>query len=83
MLTIERKNAQYHDDHFASPTIASATSIRKAIFSENTSQASIQSYIPKHTHALLQQYQKQYGSYHRLEYVLGLNKISFTPNKSG
>ena len=75
MLTIERKNAQYHDDHFASPTIASATSIRKAIFSENTSQASIQSYIPKHTHSLLQQYQKQYGSYHRWDMYWDLLKF--------
>lgn len=31
-LTIRRKNADYHDEHFATETIASATSIRKALF---------------------------------------------------
>ena len=55
----------------------------KRFFQKTLDQASIQSYVPKHTHSLLQQYQKQYGSFHHWEYVLGLIKISFTPNKSG
>jgi predicted nucleotidyltransferase len=76
MLTIERKNAQYHDDHFASTTIASATSIRKAIFSENANIESIQSYVPKHTQSLLQQYVEQYGAFHRWDMYWDLLKFN-------
>ena len=32
MATIQRKNADYHDEEFTSSPIASATSIRKALF---------------------------------------------------
>jgi predicted nucleotidyltransferase len=63
MLTITRKNAQYHDQDFSSSTIASATSIRKALFSHQLS--SIQAYVPSHTYELLLQYQQQFGSFHR------------------
>ena len=76
MLTIERKNAQYHDDHFASPTIASATSIRKAFFQKTLAKHRFNPISRNILMTLLQQYQKQYGSFHRLEYVLGLIKIS-------
>ena len=48
-LTIARKNADYHDEHFASATIASATSIRKAIFTNDNSQTNIDQYVPEQT----------------------------------
>ncbi|GHI01268.1 nucleotidyltransferase [Neobacillus kokaensis] len=63
-LTIARKHADYHDEHFASETIASATSIRKAIFSEEMESANIGQYVPEPTNRLLQQYKREYGGFH-------------------
>ncbi|MCQ6273983.1 nucleotidyltransferase [Bacillus sp. V3B] len=64
MVTITRKSAHYHDEHFTSATIASATSIRKALFSKNNDIATIQSYVADHTYKLLLQYKKNYGIFH-------------------
>ncbi|NRD78765.1 nucleotidyltransferase [Bacillus sp. BRMEA1] len=65
-LTVQRKNADYHDEHFASETIASATSIRKAIFSDD--QSDISQYVPEATKQLLDQYLNQYGMFHHWEH---------------
>lgn len=64
-LTIKRKNAGYHDEHFSSETIASATSIRKAIFSPE--ETDISKYVPQPTNQLLAQYYEQYGCFHHWE----------------
>ncbi len=65
-LTVTRKNADYHDEHFTSETIASATSIRKAIFSEEPKAAKkIGQFVPEPTNRLLQQYKQQFGGFHR------------------
>ncbi len=45
-MTIPIKNANYHDETFHDPTIASATSIRKQLFNENQS-STLEPFIPK------------------------------------
>jgi predicted nucleotidyltransferase len=66
-LTVSRKNADYHDEHFASETIASATSIRKAIFSNEKDQRDISQYVPEPTQRLLDEYFQLYGLFHSWE----------------
>ncbi|MGF6951242.1 putative nucleotidyltransferase [Neobacillus sp. B4I6] len=66
-MTIPRKNADYHDEHFASATIASATSIRKAIFTDNANQTEINQYVPEQTKLLLKEYVQQYQGFHQWE----------------
>ncbi|PGY10885.1 nucleotidyltransferase [Bacillus sp. AFS031507] len=66
-MTIPRKNADYHDEHFASATIASATSIRKAIFTDNEGQAEIDQYVPEQTKLLLKEYEQQFQRFHQWE----------------
>lgn len=65
-LTIKRKNAEYHDEHFSSETIASATSIRKAIFSDSPDQ-DISRFIPSPTQDLLLRYIQTYTNFHQWE----------------
>lgn len=67
VYTIKRKNADYHDEHFSSQTIASATSIRKALFSEKNEMAQIKQYVPEHTFQLLTQYKNEFGQLHSWE----------------
>lgn len=67
MMTVARKNAGYHDEHFSSSTIASATSIRKALFSLSNNLDSIQSYVPAQTFSLLLQYKSKFGAFHHWE----------------
>ncbi|WP_071459339.1 nucleotidyltransferase [Bacillus massilinigeriensis] len=64
--TITRKNAGYHDEHFSSDSIASATSIRKAIFSGGEG-TDISPYIPEYSSRLLKEYQHLYGKLHTWE----------------
>lgn len=66
-LTISRTNAGYHDQHFTSESIASATSIRKSLFSDNSSLEEIQPYVPETTATLLQEYLFQYHQFHQWE----------------
>lgn len=63
-VTIKRTSAGYHDLHFNSSTIASATSIRNAIFSGNRD---IGAYVPDHTHQLLNDYERKHHSLHQWE----------------
>ncbi|NHM29681.1 nucleotidyltransferase [Neobacillus terrae] len=66
-LTVRRKNADYHDEHFASETIASATSIRKAIFGEDENADKISQYVPQATFDQLKLYFSEYGLFHQWE----------------
>lgn len=66
-LTVARKNADYHDEDFASETIASATSIRKAIFSNEAGKTEIDQYVPEPTKQLLQQYLHENHAFHQWE----------------
>jgi predicted nucleotidyltransferase len=65
-FTIKRKNAEYHDEHFSSETIASATSIRKALFSIH-SQNEINQFVPSTTRALLRKYINHFQEFHHWE----------------
>lgn len=65
--TVKRKSADYHDEHFATETIASATSIRKALFSTDQDYAAIEQYVPTATSHLLKEYLKHYGVFHEWE----------------
>jgi predicted nucleotidyltransferase len=66
-LTVKRKNADYHDEHFATETIASATSIRKALFASNERNSSVEQYVPDSTNTLLNEYLNEYGKFHGWE----------------
>jgi predicted nucleotidyltransferase len=66
-LTVKRKNANYHDEHFATETIASATSIRKALFANKEEKVSIEQYVPAVTSTLLKEYLAVYGHFHEWE----------------
>jgi predicted nucleotidyltransferase len=65
-FTLKRKNAEYHDEFFTSETIASATSIRKALFTGN-SQASINHFVPDSTKELLSDYLTSFSEFHQWE----------------
>lgn len=68
VLTVQRKSAGYHDEHFSSKTIASATSIRSALFSKNQPKmADIESYVPNTTYELLNAYRQHFGLFHEWE----------------
>lgn len=67
IFTVARKNANYHDPHFASETIASATSIRKALFSEDGQLEAIRQYMPETSYKGLMEYKNQYGLFHDWE----------------
>ena len=76
--TITRKNAGYHDEHFASATIASATSIRKALFGAAGEIETIKQYVPETTYAQLINYRDQYGGFHSWENYWPLLKYKLT-----
>lgn len=68
MVTIKRKQAEYHDEEFTSSSIASATSIRKALLSQDNQIAAITSYVPQTTYELLSHYQNTFGRFHHWEH---------------
>ncbi|CAH2713375.1 tRNA(Met) cytidine acetate ligase [Neobacillus rhizosphaerae] len=70
-ITVPRKNADYHDEHFSSETIASATSIRKAIFSGEDGNTEIDQYVPESTKQLLKKYLHHYHVFHQWENYWG------------
>ncbi|MCS0787340.1 nucleotidyltransferase [Cytobacillus firmus] len=67
LFTVARKSAGYHDEQFASDSIASATSIRKALFSKNGEIESIRQYVPETTYQGLLQYKREFGGFHQWE----------------
>ncbi|MFE7064384.1 nucleotidyltransferase [Sutcliffiella sp. NPDC057660] len=66
-FTIERTNAGYHDPDFNATNIASATSIRKALFNHGSQIENVQQYVPEGTYQFLAHYQLQAGGFHRWE----------------
>jgi predicted nucleotidyltransferase len=66
-ITITRKNADYHDEQFSSASIASATSIRRALFKEDADLKEIYSYLPPTSYDLLQRYKEEFGQFHSWE----------------
>jgi predicted nucleotidyltransferase len=72
--TITRTGANYHDQHFQSPSIASATSIRKSLFSSSGKLHEIKAYLPETTYSGLLDYKKQFQLYHQWENYFHLLK---------
>ncbi|MFZ7942187.1 MULTISPECIES: nucleotidyltransferase [Bacillaceae] len=70
-ITVARKSAGYHDEHFSSETIASATSIRKAIFTSEDEKTKIDQFVPEHTKQLLHEYLHYYHVFHQWENYWG------------
>src|SRR5690606_1625396 len=64
--TVKRKNAEYHDQDFSNATIASATSIRKAL-QQNGNLSDVEPYLPKSTTSELESYHANYGQFHDWE----------------
>lgn len=62
-ITISRKAANYHDQTFTSETIASATAIRRAIFSSDNI-SDIKKVVPATSFHALINYKQTYGSFH-------------------
>jgi predicted nucleotidyltransferase len=65
--TIRRIASNYHDEAFSHPSIASATSLRKALQGSSGGLETIASYIPATTKQILQQYTETYGTLHDWE----------------
>ncbi|HHY74509.1 MAG TPA: nucleotidyltransferase [Bacillus bacterium] len=65
--TIKRTKANYHDEHIEDEQIASATSIRKTLFSGSTNLVEIQNVIPDTTFTHLESYKNKYGMFHQWE----------------
>ena len=59
-LTIERKGTHYHDPALPADSIASATSIRKSIFT-NESAEDVQPFMPSTSYRLLKNWEDLYG----------------------
>ncbi|RDU38467.1 nucleotidyltransferase [Neobacillus piezotolerans] len=66
-MTVRRKNANYHDEDFSSATIASATSLRKALFAGDSGLEGIGRYIPGQTRKILLEYMGEFGGFHNWE----------------
>lgn len=71
-MTIKRNTAQYHDENFASESIASATSIRKAL--ESSDLSVIQNVIPEPTASELENYFEQFQTFSNWEKYFPLLK---------
>ncbi|MCU9612216.1 nucleotidyltransferase [Caldibacillus lycopersici] len=66
-LTIERKNAGYHDQMLSNTSISSATSIRKSLFDKQATLEEIRSSIPITTYLELVAFQNDYETFIRWE----------------
>ncbi|MBD1379910.1 nucleotidyltransferase [Metabacillus arenae] len=64
--TIQRISADYHDEEFSSQSIASATSIRKSIFT-NKETNELKPFVPNTTWIHLNQYLYDYNQFHHWE----------------
>lgn len=83
-FTIERTNAGYHDPDFNTSTIASATSIRRALFNHGGQIENVQQYVPEGTYHFLAHYQRQAGGFHRWEdyfHLLKYRILCSTPSE--
>lgn len=84
-VTIKRTGSHYHDETFNSE-IASATSIRKALFSDNGSISEIKNVVPHTTLIHLQEYIKAYNVMHSWENYFDLLKyrlLTMSSNELG
>ncbi|HDR3903653.1 MULTISPECIES: nucleotidyltransferase [Bacillus] len=81
--TIKRYASHYHDETFSNQHIASATSIRKQLFSENGSFTEIEPFIPKATASLLATYKQNFGILHNWEQYFSFFKYKLMTMSPG
>ncbi|MDQ0244212.1 putative nucleotidyltransferase [Bacillus fengqiuensis] len=82
--TIARIESHYHDETLSSSTVTSATSIRKALFSENADLQTVHRYMPESTEKYLHDYALNYGLYHQWEHYFPYLKytlLSMSPEQ--
>ncbi|WP_445488443.1 nucleotidyltransferase [Niallia sp. 03133] len=65
--TISRSQADYHDQHFHSGHIASATSIRNVLSEEKEMMQKILPFVPEATAKILTEYREEYNCFHHWE----------------
>lgn len=81
--TIKRFASHYHDETFNDQHIASATSIRKQLFSEEGSFTTIEPFLPQATTSLLANYKQNYGILHNWEQYFSFFKYKLMTISSG
>ncbi|WP_255292165.1 nucleotidyltransferase [Bacillus thuringiensis] len=81
--TIKRFASHYHDETFNDQHIASATSIRKQLFSEEGSFITIEPFLPQATTSLLANYKQNYGILHNWEQYFSFFKYKLMTMSSG
>lgn len=67
VITVPRTTSNYHDETFTSPTISSATSIRKALLAKDNEIENIKPYVPNSTYQLLTEFFSQANLFHEWE----------------
>ncbi|MFB6589422.1 nucleotidyltransferase [Bacillus thuringiensis] len=81
--TIKRFASHYHDETFNDQHIASATSIRKQLFSEEGSFTTIEPFLPQATASLLANYKQNYGILHNWEQYFSFFKYKLMTMSPG
>ncbi|GAB6249610.1 nucleotidyltransferase [Bacillus cereus] len=81
--TIKRFASHYHDETFNDQHIASATSIRKQLFSEEGSFTTIKPFLPQATTSLLANYKQNYGILHNWEQYFSFFKYKLMTMSPG
>ncbi|MGU3458533.1 nucleotidyltransferase [Bacillus sp. D48C] len=81
--TIQRFASHYHDETFNDQYIASATSIRKQLFSEEGSFTTIEPFLPQATTSLLANYKQNYGILHNWEQYFSFFKYKLMTMSPG
>ncbi|HDR8102520.1 TPA: nucleotidyltransferase [Bacillus cereus] len=81
--TIQRFASHYHDETFNDQYIASATSIRKQLFSEEGSFTTIEPFLPQATTSLLANYKQNYEILHNWEQYFSFFKYKLMTMSPG
>ncbi|MED2804635.1 nucleotidyltransferase [Bacillus thuringiensis] len=81
--TIKRFASHYHDETFNDQHIASATSIRKQLFSEEGSFTTIEPFLPQANASLLANYKQNYGILHDWEQYFSFFKYKLMTMSPG
>lgn len=80
--TIMRTSAGYHDETFSHKSIASATSIRKTLFSTEKNIDEVKNYVPSSTAKWLTTYYQENHLFHRWEEYFSLLKYRLLTSTS-
>ncbi|PYZ97909.1 hypothetical protein CR205_04755 [Alteribacter lacisalsi] len=63
-MTITREQSGYHDTTLGTGSIASATGIRRTLFSDDANPEDIRPFVPLSTYTCLQEYKERRGCFH-------------------